>query len=156
VLNWLSTKSRWRMGSGCIDPRFLDLGTSWSWVVSFTPRQFHLWGRSPWYPLGRMGGPQRCFGRYGVGKSLASTENWTQAVQSVARRYTDWAIPGLTLQLRTIVLFSFFIPFPFLLTWFLLLASFSCLAFISLFLSFLYPTKYEFIYLFIFIFISGI
>jgi hypothetical protein len=26
------------MASGCIDPRFLDLGTSWRWVVSFTPR----------------------------------------------------------------------------------------------------------------------
>jgi hypothetical protein len=25
-------------GSGCIDPHFLDLGTSWRWVVSFTPR----------------------------------------------------------------------------------------------------------------------
>jgi hypothetical protein len=24
-------------GSECIDPRFLDLGTSWSWVVGFTP-----------------------------------------------------------------------------------------------------------------------
>jgi hypothetical protein len=24
------------MGSGCIDPRFLDLGTSWRCVVSFT------------------------------------------------------------------------------------------------------------------------
>jgi hypothetical protein len=24
-------------GSGCIDPRFVDLGTSWRWVVSFTP-----------------------------------------------------------------------------------------------------------------------
>jgi hypothetical protein len=24
-------------GSGYIDPRFLDLGTSWRWVVSFTP-----------------------------------------------------------------------------------------------------------------------
>jgi hypothetical protein len=28
-------------GSGCIDPRFLDLGTSWSWVVNFTPRQLY-------------------------------------------------------------------------------------------------------------------
>jgi hypothetical protein len=29
------------MGSGCIDPHFLDLGTSWRWVVSFTPRPFY-------------------------------------------------------------------------------------------------------------------
>jgi hypothetical protein len=27
-------------GSGCIDPHFPDLGTSWRWVVNFTPRPF--------------------------------------------------------------------------------------------------------------------
>jgi hypothetical protein len=32
-------------GSGCIGPHFLDLDTSWRWVVSFTPR--------PLYPLGK-------------------------------------------------------------------------------------------------------
>jgi hypothetical protein len=35
-------------GSECIDPHFLDLSTSWRWVVSFKP-----WGTSPWYPLDR-------------------------------------------------------------------------------------------------------
>jgi hypothetical protein len=34
------------MGSGCIDPHFLDLGASWRWVVSFTPRPLYRWGRS--------------------------------------------------------------------------------------------------------------
>jgi hypothetical protein len=28
-------------GSGCIDPRFLDLGTSWRRMVSFTPRSLY-------------------------------------------------------------------------------------------------------------------
>jgi hypothetical protein len=28
------------MGSGCIDPRSLDLGTTWRKVVSFTPGRF--------------------------------------------------------------------------------------------------------------------
>jgi hypothetical protein len=33
----------WRcMGSGCIDPHFLDLGTIWRWVVNFTPRPLYL------------------------------------------------------------------------------------------------------------------
>jgi hypothetical protein len=32
-------------GSGCIDPQFLDLGTSWKWGVSFKPR--------PLYPRGK-------------------------------------------------------------------------------------------------------
>jgi hypothetical protein len=45
-------------GSGCIDPRFLDLGTSWSWVVSFTSRPLY-----PRDPLDRrLGGP---LSRYG-------------------------------------------------------------------------------------------
>jgi hypothetical protein len=33
------------MGSGCIDPNFLDLGTSWRWMVGFNPR--------PLYPRGK-------------------------------------------------------------------------------------------------------
>jgi hypothetical protein len=33
-------------GSGCIDPHFLDLGTSWRWVVSFTPRPLYPRGKS--------------------------------------------------------------------------------------------------------------
>jgi hypothetical protein len=31
------------MESGCIDPHFLDLGTSWRRVVNFTPRPFYPW-----------------------------------------------------------------------------------------------------------------
>jgi hypothetical protein len=38
VLKKLSTTPRRCMVSECIDPRFLDLGTSWRGVVSFTPR----------------------------------------------------------------------------------------------------------------------
>jgi hypothetical protein len=53
VLNQPSTTPWRRMGSGCIDPRFLDLGTSWRWVVSFTPRPLYPQGKSPWYPLYR-------------------------------------------------------------------------------------------------------
>jgi hypothetical protein len=35
-------------GYGCIDPRFPDIGNSWRWVVSFTPRRVY-----PRYPLDR-------------------------------------------------------------------------------------------------------
>jgi hypothetical protein len=46
-------------GSGCIDPHFLDLGTSWRWVVSFTLQPF-----CPRYPLyKRLCGPQSRSGR---------------------------------------------------------------------------------------------
>jgi hypothetical protein len=45
--------------SGCIDPHFLALGSSWRWVVSFTLRVLYPWGKSPRYPLDRrLGGPQ--------------------------------------------------------------------------------------------------
>jgi hypothetical protein len=33
-------------GNGCTDPRFLDLGTSWKRVVSFTPLPLYLQGKS--------------------------------------------------------------------------------------------------------------
>jgi hypothetical protein len=48
-------------GSGCIDPHFLDLGTSLGWVVIFTPRPLY-----PRYPLYRRSGePQSRCGRCG-------------------------------------------------------------------------------------------
>jgi hypothetical protein len=41
-------------GNGCIDSHFLDLGSSWRWVVSLTPRPLH-----PRYPsYRRVGGLQ--------------------------------------------------------------------------------------------------
>jgi hypothetical protein len=50
-------KAYW--GSGGIAPRILDLGTRWSWVVSFTPRPLCHQGQSPRRPLvTRLDGPQ--------------------------------------------------------------------------------------------------
>jgi hypothetical protein len=40
--------------SGCIHPHFLDLGTSWRWVVSFTPLPLYLREKNPRYPLDRL------------------------------------------------------------------------------------------------------
>jgi hypothetical protein len=55
-------------GSGCIDPHFLDLGTSWRWVVSFTPWPLYPQGKRPRYPLDRrLGEPQN---------SLEDVEKW--------------------------------------------------------------------------------
>jgi hypothetical protein len=34
-------------GSGCIDPHYLELGTSWRWVVSFTSRPLYPRERDP-------------------------------------------------------------------------------------------------------------
>jgi hypothetical protein len=53
-------------GTGCIYPNFLDLGTRWRLVVSFTPRPLYPWGKSPWYPMDRrLDGTQSLSGRRG-------------------------------------------------------------------------------------------
>jgi hypothetical protein len=49
----------YKWGSGGIDPCFLDLGTKWRWVVSFTPRPLYPLGKSLRYPSQRrLGGTQ--------------------------------------------------------------------------------------------------
>jgi hypothetical protein len=47
----------WRYSS-----TFLELGTRWRWVISFTPQQLYSWGKSHRYPFyRRLGGSQnRC------------------------------------------------------------------------------------------------
>jgi hypothetical protein len=61
-------------GSGCRDPRFLNLGTSWRCVVSLTSLPLSPRGKSPWYPLEeRMGGPESWSGRYGEVEILDPT-----------------------------------------------------------------------------------
>jgi hypothetical protein len=81
------------MGSGCIDPRFIDLGTSWKGSVSFTPLLLYLRGNSLRYPLDmRLDGPQNRYGRHGEVKILDPIGNRTpnpSVVQPVASRYTD-------------------------------------------------------------------
>jgi hypothetical protein len=73
-------------GSGCVDPPFLDFGTSWRWVVSFTPRSLYPRGRTPRYPLDRrLSGPQSRFGRRGEEKILDPTGTRTPTPQSLYR-----------------------------------------------------------------------
>jgi hypothetical protein len=65
-------------GSGCIDPHFLDLGTSWRWVFSFTARPLYHRRKSSSYPLDRrLGGPQGQSGRQREVKILAPTGSQT-------------------------------------------------------------------------------
>jgi hypothetical protein len=82
LTNWaLRHEGVW--GSGCTDPHFFDLGTSWRWVVSFTPRQFYPRGKNPRYPLDRrMGGPQCRSGRRGEAKILDPTGTRTPTPRS--------------------------------------------------------------------------
>jgi hypothetical protein len=68
------------------------------WVVNITPRPLYPRGKSPRYPFDRrLGGPQNRSGRRGEDKNLVPTGTRTpapSAVQPVASRYTDWAIPA--------------------------------------------------------------
>jgi hypothetical protein len=67
------------MGSGCIDPHFLDLDTSWRWVDSFTPLPLYPRRKSPRYPFDRsLGGPHSWSGRRGEEKILDPTGTQTQ------------------------------------------------------------------------------
>jgi hypothetical protein len=69
-------------GSRCTDPRFLDLGTRWRWVVSFVPLLFY-----PRYLLvKRLGGPQSRSGRYGEAKTLILPRLELQPLRRPARR----------------------------------------------------------------------
>jgi hypothetical protein len=57
--------------SGCIDPRFLDLGTSWRWVAIFTPQPLYPRRNRLPVPIGyEAGRPQSWFGRRGEGEIL--------------------------------------------------------------------------------------
>jgi hypothetical protein len=86
-------------GSGCIDPRFLDLGTSWRLMVSFKPRPLYPRGKSHRYPLDRrLGGPQSRSERHEEVNILAligDSKSDPLVAQPVASRYTDCAIPAL-------------------------------------------------------------
>jgi hypothetical protein len=82
-VNWSSTSGIWSNlhfhHFPATDPHFLDIGTSWRWVVSFTPRPLYPRGKSPRYPLDRrLGGPQPV---------------WT-----ILRRENSWPPPGLELR----------------------------------------------------------
>jgi hypothetical protein len=77
-------------GSGCIAPYFLDLSTSWRWVVSFTPRPLY-----PRYPLyRRLGGPQSQSGWLEKWKflTLPGLELNPLVIQPIASRYTNYTI----------------------------------------------------------------
>jgi hypothetical protein len=82
-------------GSGCIDPPFLELGSSWSKWSALRP--------GPFIP-----GTQWIGGWVGARAGLNDMDKWKFLTlpglefrplgrQPVASRYTDWAIPTLSL-----------------------------------------------------------
>jgi hypothetical protein len=91
VLNWISTIPWRHMGEWRYSSTFLDLGTRWRWVVSFT----HL----PLYPRGeRAPGTHWIKGWVGpiVGLDAVKKRKILHGLESYpgrpGRRYTDWAV----------------------------------------------------------------
>jgi hypothetical protein len=77
----LRLESVW--GSRCIDPRILDLDTSWRLAVSFKHRPLYLCKRGRFYQLGdRLGGPKSLSGLKGEVKILDITGTRTQTPRS--------------------------------------------------------------------------
>jgi hypothetical protein len=75
-------KTYW--GSESIAPRILNLGTKWSWVVSFMPRPSYS-GEGHRYQQGRRrGGPQSHSGHGGEKKIRTPAGNRTLGVQPAA------------------------------------------------------------------------
>jgi hypothetical protein len=65
-------------------PDILNLGTGWSWMVSFTRLPLHLWRKSLLYTLdSRLVGPQSWSERCGE-KKYCRAGNGTRVVQPVA------------------------------------------------------------------------
>jgi hypothetical protein len=82
-------------GSECIDPRILDLCTSWRWVVSFTPLPLYPRGKSPRYQLDRiLGEPQSPSGRRGEEKILDPTGTRTPNPRSSSQSLYRLRYPG--------------------------------------------------------------
>jgi hypothetical protein len=85
-------------GSGGIDPRILDLGNRWWWVVSFTPRTLYPRGKSPRYPSD-LWVPELIWTTWKGEKScpFRDSNSVPWAAQPVASHYTDWAIPDASM-----------------------------------------------------------
>jgi hypothetical protein len=88
------------MGGGCIDPRYRDLGTSWRWVVNFTPRPLYSRRKSSPVPIGQevFRAPEsfRPLWRSESSWAYRDSNSGPSVVQPVASRYTDCAVPSET------------------------------------------------------------
>jgi hypothetical protein len=99
----MKTYGKWRYSS-----TILDLGTSWRWVVSFTPLPLYPRGKSPLYTLDmRLRGPHSRSGRRGEEKILdptgtrtpipRSSSLWPVAIPTALSRLLDgWGSGGIT------------------------------------------------------------
>jgi hypothetical protein len=86
------------MGGGCMDPRFLDLGTSWRWVVSFPHRPLYPRRRAPgthWMGGWVLPEPVWTTWRNEISCYHRDSKSDPSVVQPVASRYTHYTLPAL-------------------------------------------------------------
>jgi hypothetical protein len=79
--------------SGYIEQHFLDLGTSWRWVVSFTPRPLYPRARDPsTHCIGGGWPPQPAWTTWRIENSWPywGSNSDLSVVQPIASRYSDW------------------------------------------------------------------
>jgi hypothetical protein len=87
------------MRSGCIDPHFIDLGTSWRWVASWRPGSFTPGERAPGtYCIGGLVDPRAGLDNMGKWKFLTLPGLETRPLSRPARsrkfRYISYFIHG--------------------------------------------------------------
>lgn len=87
-------------GSGCIDPRCLDIGTSWRRVVNVTSQSLYL--RYSVYR--RLFGPRAGFDDMKKREllDLSGLEHHLSVVQPEASRHTDYATAASEIKIRAI------------------------------------------------------
>jgi hypothetical protein len=87
-----------KLGSGYIHSHFLDLDTSWRWVVSFTPLLLYPQGKNPWHQLDRRLGwaPEPVWTTWRGENSwpYQDSKSNPSVIQPLASHYTDYAIPA--------------------------------------------------------------
>jgi hypothetical protein len=76
------------MGEWRYSSIFLDVDSRRRWVVNLTPRPFY-----PRVKPRRTGWATELVWTLSRREKSCTACNWTRAVQSIARHYTDWAIP---------------------------------------------------------------
>jgi hypothetical protein len=87
----------WRHGEWRLSSIIHVFHIRWRWVVSFASRPPYPQGTRSRYPLNkRLSGTHNSSERFGDGKNSSPAGIWFSAIQSLARRYTDWAtrLPG--------------------------------------------------------------
>jgi hypothetical protein len=95
VHNELSTTPWRRMGEWTYRSIFLDLGTSWRWVVNFTPRLLYHSGKRPGtHYIGGWVNPRAGMDDLEKRKFLTLPGFELRSLRHPASRYTDYATPA--------------------------------------------------------------